>query len=114
MTTGQRSAGGYGSPTLSGAPVNRYFRDSSLNRFASLHELLSIKIGIKPGNPVERGGDLFGMTVQITARLCEHAAQGEILASGVLQRLCEDSTLAARFVDRGRVPLKGVESALPV
>lgn len=81
---------------------------------SSLHELLSIKVGINPGNPVERGGDLFGMTVQMTARLCEQAGPGQILASGVLHRLCEDLGLATLFVDRGRVALKGFSNALQV
>ncbi|MDX1624227.1 MAG: DUF4242 domain-containing protein [Gemmatimonadota bacterium] len=81
---------------------------------ASLHELLSVKIGINPGNPIGRGEDLFGTAVQIAARLCDLAQAGQVLVAGIVHELCDDPDLADRFVDRGRVPLKGLESALQV
>lgn len=77
-----------------------------------LHDLLAVKIGINPGNPVERGEDLFGMTVQIAARVCERADPSRILVTGIVRELSDDPALADFFVDRGRVPLKGYESAL--
>ena len=84
------------------------------NDVSALHELLSIRVGINAGNPIERGDDLFGMTVQLTARVCEHAEAGQILVSGILHELCSDSGFADRFIDRGRIQMKGFQSALQV
>lgn len=84
------------------------------NDISVLHELLSIRVGINAGNPIERGDDLFGMTVQLTARVCEHAEAGQILVSGILHELCSDSRFADRFIDRGRIQMKGFQSALQV
>jgi class 3 adenylate cyclase len=84
------------------------------NEVSSLHELLSIRVGINAGNPIERDGDFFGLTIQLTARVCEHAEAGQILVSGILHELCEDSSIADRFIDRGRVQLKGFSNALQV
>lgn len=82
------------------------------NDVSALHELLSIRVGINAGNPIERDDDLFGLTVQLTARICEHAEAGQILVSGILPELCEDSSIADRFIDRGRTQLKGFSNAL--
>ena len=67
--------------------------------------LLSVRIGAAAGEPVERNHDLFGSTVQLAARLCAHAAPGEVLVSGVLSELCIGK--GVRFDDRGDVTLKG-------
>lgn len=84
------------------------------NDVSALHELLSIRVGIHAGNPIERGDDLFGMTVQLTARVCEHAEAGQILVSGILHELWSDSSFTDRFIDLGRIQLKGFHNALQV
>ena len=48
---------------------------------------LKVRIGISAGEPVAEGDDLFGATVQLAARLCDHAEPGTILVSGVVRDL---------------------------
>jgi class 3 adenylate cyclase len=78
----------------------------------NVDEELRVRIGVNPGNPVDRGGDLFGLAVQIAARLCGQADVGQTLMSGVTKDLCQDPSLRARCRDAGRVPLKGLPSAI--
>ncbi len=39
------------------------------------------------GEPVADGDDLFGATVQLAARLCDHAQPGAVLVAGALYDL---------------------------
>jgi adenylate cyclase len=73
-----------------------------------------VRIGINPGNPVERSDDIFGVAVAVAARLCALAEPGQILVSGVVRELVEDGDLAARLLDAGRRPVRGLASALQV
>ena len=75
---------------------------------------LKVRIGINAGTPVERGGDLFGMTIQLAARICNHAEAEQILAAGIIQKLCKDDSLLAAFSDAGKRAVKGFDSALHV
>lgn len=79
---------------------------------AGVDDELRVRIGVNPGNPVERGGDLFGLAVQVASRLCEQAIGGQTLMSGVAKELCRDEQLKARCRDAGRVPLKGLPAAI--
>lgn len=66
---------------------------------------LWLRVGITAGEPIEEHGDLFGSSVQLAARLCSQASPGQILVSKVIKNECTDNTI--RFLDRGKVPLKG-------
>ena len=68
---------------------------------------IRVRIGIAAGEPVERHNDLFGVTVQLAARLCAHAEAEQILVSNVVAELCAGKILA--FEDLGEVSLKGFE-----
>src|SRR5437588_7867774 len=68
---------------------------------------LSLRLGIAAGEPVERHNDLFGVTVQLAARLCSHAQPQQILVSNVVAELCEGKALP--FEDLGEVALKGFD-----
>lgn len=57
------------------------------------------------GEPVENHHDLFGMTVQLAARLCSHAEPEQSLVSNVVAELCIGKGLT--FHDLGEVSLKG-------
>lgn len=81
---------------------------------ADATEMLAVRIGINPGNPVERSDDVFGVAVAVAARLCSLAEAGQILVSGVVRELLEDRDLTARLLDGGRRPVRGLESALRV
>jgi class 3 adenylate cyclase len=73
---------------------------------------LQIRIGAAAGEPVEHANDIFGSTVQLAARLCAHAAPGEILVSNVVAELCLGKRLS--FQSLGGVSLKGFEHPVNV
>lgn len=66
---------------------------------------IRVRVGIAAGEPVERHNDLFGVTVQLAARLCSHAQAEQILVSNVVAELCAGKILA--FEDLGELELKG-------
>jgi class 3 adenylate cyclase len=81
---------------------------------SGLDDELRVRIGVNPGNPVERGGDLFGLAVQIASRICDGASGGQTLMSSVAQELCQDAELKARCREVGRISLKGLPAAILV
>lgn len=73
---------------------------------------LHIRVGINAGEPIERGGDLFGMVVQLASRICDQANPNQILVSGIIPELCDDTKTDIAFVDAGQVPMKGFIGAI--
>jgi class 3 adenylate cyclase len=68
---------------------------------------LKVRIGAAAGEPVERGDDIFGSTVQLAARLCSHAEPKQIVVSSVVADLCIGKGLTFRPL--GEVSLKGFD-----
>jgi class 3 adenylate cyclase len=66
-----------------------------------------LRIGLSAGEPVTEGQDLFGSTVQLAARICEHTKPDEILVARVIQDLCIGKKLP--FSDRGETTLQGFD-----
>jgi class 3 adenylate cyclase len=73
---------------------------------------LTVRIGAAAGEPVEHANDIFGSTVQLAARLCAHAAPGQIVVSNVVAELCLGKQLS--FQSLGAVSLKGFENPVSV
>lgn len=71
-----------------------------------------MRIGINAGEPIADGDDLFGLCVIAAARICALARPGRILVSDVVRQLAAGSPV--RFVDRGRVALRGIERRVAV
>lgn len=71
---------------------------------------LAIRIGLNAGEPVAEDGDLFGSTVQIAARVCDRAGNGEVVVTDVVRELLRGKLL--RFDDLGLHEMKGVDGAL--
>jgi len=69
---------------------------------------LKVRVGAAVGEPVEQNNDLFGSTVQLAARLCNHAQPEQILVSNAIAELCIGKGLS--FQDVGEVTLKGFGS----
>lgn len=65
-----------------------------------------MRAGVHVGRPRRLGGDLFGVDVNIAARLAEQAGAGELLASGTAVEQLPDGRYATRRKRRFRV--KGV------
>ena len=81
-----------------------------LNKHAQANpkRALKVRIGAAVGEPVEQHNDLFGSTVQLAARLCNHAQPEQILVSNAIAELCLGKGLL--FEDVGEVSLKGFNS----
>jgi len=68
---------------------------------------IGLRVGLNSGEPVAEGHDLFGTAVQIAARVCAHAAPGQILVSNVVRELAAGRGIL--FADQGKVALRGLE-----
>lgn len=72
------------------------------------HRFPSVRVGMHHGPAIERGGDYFGRTVNIAARVSALAGAGEVLVTDAVVRAAGDME-RVRFIERGRHPLKGIE-----
>jgi len=68
---------------------------------------LDLKIGINAGEPIAEEDDLFGITVQLAARIVDKAQAGQIFVSEIIRALCEGKNID--FVERGSFAMKGID-----
>lgn len=84
--------------------------------FASYNETgdepLSVRVGLNVGEPIEDGGDLFGATVIMAARIAAKAEPGEILVANAVRELSAGKGFL--FADRGDFVAKGFEEPVRV
>ena len=73
---------------------------------------VKVRIGAAAGEPIDNRMDLFGVTVQLAARLCAYAQPKQSLVSNVVAELCIGKGLT--FQDLGEVSLKDFESPVRV
>ena len=71
---------------------------------------LAVRIGLNAGEPVSEEQDLFGTTVQLARRICDHAEAGQILVSNVVRELSAGKGFL--FADIGEIVPKGFEDAV--
>jgi adenylate cyclase len=64
-------------------------------------------VGVAAGPVVAQGGDYFGRTVNLAARIAAHAGAGQVLVSGSVVESAPPPGVA--FVEVGEVPLKGFD-----
>ena len=69
-------------------------------------------VGVAAGPVVVQGGDYFGRTVNLAARIAGHAGPGQVLVSDQVVAECADGQVA--FEPIGPVPLKGVTDPVPL
>jgi adenylate cyclase len=80
---------------------------SALELVAQLPEagLPPAHVGVAAGPVVAQGGDYFGRTVNLAARIAAHASAGQVLVN---QTVAESAPpQGVRFVELGELPLKG-------
>ena len=92
--------------------ANRIQRALAESEQANRDFPVKVRIGAAAGEPVENHNDLFGVTVQLAARLCSHARPEQCLVSNVVAELCIGKGLT--FNDLGEVSLKGFERPVRV
>ena len=68
---------------------------------------MRLRIGISAGEPIEQNEDLFGTSVNMAARICNHATPNQILAASVIRDICLGKSL--EFSDREEVLFKGFD-----
>ncbi len=73
-------------------------------------EPLHVRMGLNAGEPIEDGGDLFGATVILAARIKEQAGTGEILVPETVRGLL--SGKGFMFGDRGEFVPKGFDEGV--
>ena len=71
---------------------------------------LHLRIGLNAGEPVEDDNDLFGITVQLAARLCAYAEPDQILATEeVIEQFAGERS---QFSCTGSITPKGFDKAI--
>jgi class 3 adenylate cyclase len=85
-------------------------RELARHEKANPEHAFKVRVGAAAGEPVEQNNDLFGSTVQLAARLCDHAQPEQILVSNAIAELCIGKGLL--FEDLGEVVLKGFGSPI--
>jgi adenylate cyclase len=101
-----------------GDGVMFHFRDPGRGVLAALdmvegvetHGLPPAHVGIHAGPVVFQGGDYFGRTVNVAARIAEYARPGEVLVSREVVDAAEGKQVT--FTEIGPVELKGVSGTL--
>ena len=70
---------------------------------------IQVRIGISAGEPVEEDNRLFGSTVQLASRLCDHATPDQIMVAPVIKELCLGKGF--HFSDMGKASFKGFDNS---
>ena len=73
---------------------------------------VEIRVGINTGEAVEEKNDFFGQAVQMTARICDKAADGHASVLEVVVASCQGQKLD--FLPRGEFEMKGIERPKPL
>ena len=68
---------------------------------------LGVYIGLNAGEPIAEDDDLFGTSVDLAARLVDHAQPGQIIAADVVRQLAAGKDFL--FSDLGETELRGFE-----
>jgi class 3 adenylate cyclase len=79
---------------------------------ATTEPALHVRIGMAAGEPVDRGDDLFGATVNLASRICDAAEVGQVLVSEPVQ--AHGTSLGFAFDKAGVRQLKGFAEPTPV
>jgi class 3 adenylate cyclase len=74
--------------------------------------VMRIAVGVHAGGGVAARGDVYGIAVAKTCRICALAAGGEVLVSELARHRAPEGRF--RFVDRGGVSLKGFSGPMRI
>lgn len=73
---------------------------------------VQIRVGVNTGEAVEEENDFFGQAVQMTARICDKAADGHAWVSEIVMQACQGQKF--KFLPRGEFEMKGIEKPKPL
>ena len=77
------------------------------------HEAPSVRVGCNYGPAVKRGGDYFGATINVAARVSALAGGGEVLVTGQMAALAPDLD-GLLYESRGRQVLRNVAEPVEI
>ena len=77
------------------------------HKHAKPHSPLGVYVGLNAGEPIAEDDDLFGTSVDLAARLVDHAQPAQIIASDVVRQLAAGKDFL--FSDLGETELRGFE-----
>jgi adenylate cyclase len=77
------------------------------------HQAPSVRVGCNYGSAVERGGDYFGSTINVAARVSALAGGGEVLVTGHTAALAPDLE-GVLYESRGRQVLRNVAEPVEI
>jgi adenylate cyclase len=77
------------------------------------HQAPSVRVGCNYGSAVERGGDYFGATINVAARVSALAGGGEVLVTGRTAALAPDLE-GVLYESRGRQVLRNVAEPVEI
>jgi adenylate cyclase len=77
------------------------------------HQAPSVRVGVNYGSAVDRGGDYFGATINVAARVSALAAGGEVLVTGHTAALAPDLE-GVLYESRGRQTLRNVAEPVEI
>lgn len=95
-------------------PADAIRLGSGITRNAmSGHQAPSVRVGCNHGSAVERGGDYFGTTINVAARVSALARGGELLVTGSTAALAPDLE-GLLYESRGRQVLRNVADPVEI
>ena len=83
------------------------------NDVGAQHGFPAVRVGMHHGTAIERGGDYFGQTVNVAARVASLAGAGEVLVTDAVVAAA-GTVDAVRFIERGGHSLKGIADPVPI
>ena len=91
-------------------PANSVMAALEIVEGAASYRLPPARVGIHAGPVVFQEGDYFGRTVNIAARIAEHAGPGQVLVTQEVVDAARGTPIT--FTDVGPVELRGVSGAM--
>src|SRR5688500_16148731 len=87
--------------------------EAARERATTTDEPLRIAVGIHAGETAESAEDYVGAAINVAARVCGVAREGEVLVTETVRSLTR-TLLPGQFVPRGAPRLKGVAEPIPL
>ncbi len=82
-------------------------RGFAADREANADSPQAVYVGLNPREPIAKDHDLFGIPINLAARICHHVQPGQILTSNVVRELAAGKDFL--FADLGETELLGFE-----
>jgi len=86
--------------------------DFLLNKDGGYRQDLEIIIGLHSGFPVEENNDLFGTSVQVAARVCDHAIANQTLLTITAKEKCKNHHFKIKHSNNAK--FKGVSDEISI